>query len=394
MDCPPKESQGALLHDQDGSFASLPDNDEPTRPAHFPVERIYLAKGSITSPERKTFVQRICALYGDAEIVDCPNTTHNRIDLGEDDSLRLHRLGKKTLVFGELGDALRFSEEEGNTCPNYWHFSTYGFCPYGCQYCYLAGTRGVWYSPTVKIYVNLDQITRRIDRTANQLAEPTAFYLGKLQDGLALDPLTAYSTVLIPFFARHAFARQVVLTKSAQVDRLLDLDHNGHTILSWSLLPGEVSRRFEKNVPSVEDRIPAMVRCADHGYPIRAVIMPVILVHDWEAVYARFLQRLLTTVSLQRLTLGGICIYRSARTLMERKLGANNEISRHIDEQTVAGDGRARYPRGLRVRVYDHLVRTTRAVRRSLEIALCLEENPVWRELGLAASLGRCNCVL
>jgi len=61
-------------------------------------------------------------------------------------------MGKKTLVFGVHKSALRFSGEDGNTCPNYWHFSPYGFCPYDCQYCYLAGTPGVRFSPTVKIF--------------------------------------------------------------------------------------------------------------------------------------------------------------------------------------------------------------------------------------------------
>ena len=93
-------------------------------------------------------------------------------------------------------------------------------------------------SPTVKIYVNIDRMVRRIDQTANRLAKPTAFYLGKLQDGLALDPLTAYSTVLVPFFARHEFARQVILTKSAEVHRLMELDPTG-----TQFSPGAFCRR-------------------------------------------------------------------------------------------------------------------------------------------------------
>ena len=122
--------------------------------------------------------------------------------------------------------------------------------------------------------------------------------------------------------------------------------------------------------------------------------MPVILVEDWEEIYARFLSRLLASVPVQRLTFGGICIYRCARSLMERKLGTDNEISRHIDEQAVAGDGRVRYPRRLRTMVYDHLVRVALKMRRDLEVSLCLEEDQVWQELGLTEQLGHCNCVL
>ena len=168
------------------SSPSLPTDYEPARPAHFQVERIYLARGSIATAERKRFVERICALYPEAPVEERLDTPHSRLRLGGRDPLGLHRTGKRTLVFGELESAVRFSEENGNACPNYWHFSPYGFCPYGCRYCYLAGTPGVKFSPSVKIYVNLPEILREIDGIARRQLRPTAFYLGKLQDSLAL----------------------------------------------------------------------------------------------------------------------------------------------------------------------------------------------------------------
>jgi spore photoproduct lyase len=327
-------------------------------------------------------------------LIECSNIPHNRLDLGEADPVALHREGARTLVFGELKSAVRRSEETGNTCPNYWHFSVYGYCFYGCAYCYLAGTRGVWASPTVKIYVNLPEILTQIDRIASRLAHPVAFYLGKLQDGLALDPLSAYSTVLVPFFARHPFARQVILTKSDMVGRLCALDHCGHTILSWSLNPPDIAAQFETNVPPVGARIEAMRAAAEAGYPIRAVVMPLIPVPGWEQKYEEFLRGLLSRVPIGRLTFGGICTYPNARRLLEHKLGRENVISRHIGKGETTADGRARYAPSLRVKMYAHLARVAREVRPDIELALCLEDQVVWRAVGTEADLGRCNCVL
>jgi spore photoproduct lyase len=104
----------------------------------------------------------------------------------------------------------------------------------------------------VKIYVNLPEMLAEIDRIARRLEKPTAFYIGKLQDALALDPLTAYSTILIPFFATHPFARLTLLTKSININRLIELESRGHTILSWSVNPPEVCRIFEENVPDTD----------------------------------------------------------------------------------------------------------------------------------------------
>jgi len=374
---------------------SLPRDYEPVRPAHFEVERIYLARGSTATAERKRFVERICALYPEAPVEERLDTPHSRLRLGGRDPLGLHRTGKHTLVFGELESAVRFSEEKGNACPNYWHFSPYGFCPYGCRYCYLAGTPGVKFSPSVKIYVNLPEILLEIDRIARRQLRLTAFYLGKLQDSLALDPLTAYSTVLVPFFAEHPWARLTLLTKSAHVDRLLDLEHREHSILSWSVNPPEVSAMFEENVPSIDERLEAMRRVAERGYPVRAIMMPIIPIEGWEYCYVAFTKRLLEAVPIRRLTLGGICIYRSARDLMERKMGMRNLVSERIDRASpMAGDGRARYPRSLRHEVYSLIIASARRLRPDLEIALCLEEEALWESTGLRGSMGRCNCRL
>lgn len=97
---------------------SLPTDYQPVRPAYFQVSRIYLAKGSVTTPARRRFVERICRLYPEAYVEACPDVPHNRIGLGERDMLGLHQTGKQTLVFGELQTSVRFSQEEGNACPN------------------------------------------------------------------------------------------------------------------------------------------------------------------------------------------------------------------------------------------------------------------------------------
>jgi spore photoproduct lyase len=338
-------------------------------------------------------IAAICSVYPNAQIIEKLDLPHNRVELEGADPLELHYQGKKTLVFGIHKSALRYSDENGNTCPNYWHFSPYGFCPYDCQYCYLAGTPGVKYSPTVKIFLNLLQILNQIDRVASQLTKPTAFYLGKLQDALALDPLTGYSRIMVPFFARHKLARLILLTKSASVENLLDLNHQGHTILSWSLNPPEVCRAFEKNVPSCEERITAMRKCTDAGYPTRAVIMPIIPVKGWQNIYARFLENLLHSVPLDRITLGQICSYPAALKFTERKLGKINPISDQIEERK-SRDGRFRFPLRLRIEIYKHLINTIRRFKPELQVSLCMEEYQTFKALNMEGAIGCCNCVL
>ena len=367
---------------------------EPRTVNHFTPQRIVLAKGYVHHPRQHALIQKICNLYPEATVQNQPDTPHNRVFVTEGDSLTQHRNGKQTLVFSEHRSSLHFSKEAGNTCPNYWHFSLYGFCPYGCTYCYLAGTPGVRFSPTVKIFLNLDEVLDAIDREARRQARPTSFYHGKLQDGLALDPLTGYSRQLVLFFARHRYAHQVILTKSADVENLLDLDHNRKTILSWSVNLPSVASEFEPNTPPMASRIEAMRLAGQAGYPVRAVLMPLIPVDDYLDRYATFLCDLLEAVPLTRLTIGAICSYPAAVQLMNAKLGQGNRVASNFASRRNTEDGRTRYPFELRRTAYEHLVQTARSIRPDLEIGLCLETHAMFATLGMQESLGCCNCVL
>ena len=368
-------------------------NYQPKPASYFAPDTIVLTKGSCQTAREREFVEAICNVYPQAEVIEKFNLSHNRFEIGDSDSLELHYKGKNTLLFGVHKSALKFSDEDGNTCPNYWHFSPYGFCPYNCQYCYLAGTPGVKFSPTVKIFVNIDEILDQIAGTASKLSEPTAFYLGKLQDGLALDPLTGYSRLIIPFFAQQKNARLTLLTKSDEVGNLLDLDHQGHTILSWSLNPPEICDAFESNVPPPNERIASMRKCADIGYPLRAVIMPIIPIENWQNIYTRFLENLLELVPVIRITLGQICSYSGALHLTERKLGSDNPISNML-EKGKSKDGRFRFPIKNRIKVYRYLIDTIRKLQPKLQIGLCMEESGTFKALGIENAIGCCNCVL
>ena len=368
--------------------------DYKPKPApYFNPDTIIITKGSYQTLQQRNLVETICSMYPNAQIVEESGLPHNRVELNSSDPLELHYRGKKTLVFGVHKSALRCSDEDSNSCPNYWHFSPYGFCPYDCQYCYLAGTPGVKYSPTVKIFLNLREILDQIHRVASRLTKPTAFYLGKLQDALALDPLTGYSRIMIPFFARQKQARLTLLTKSMNVDNLLDLDHQRRTILSWSLNPPEIHIAFEKNVPSPGKRTIAIKKCAEAGYPVRAVIMPIIPVEGWQNIYTRFLKNLLQSVPLDRITLGQICSYSAALKLTERKLSKRNPISSQL-EKTKSNDGRTRFPFKLRTMVYRQLIDVIRESQPQLPIGLCMEEYQTFKALNMVSAVGRCNCVL
>jgi len=365
----------------------------PRAPHGFQPQRIILTRGSLDTEARRTYAERLCAAFPDAERVEALDRTHMQLGglLPEGDARR--EAGRRTLVVGCLKSVLRRSAEADICCPNYLHFSPTAYCTYGCAYCYLAGTRSTVFAPVAKVYVNLEDMLAAIERKARRLDRPTSFYVGKLQDALALDPLTGFSRVLVPFFAEQPHARLVMLTKSDAVANLLDLDHRGHTVVSWSINPEAVCREFEGCAPPLAARLGAARRCQEAGYPLRFIVMPILPVDDWEQHYAELVEQLFAAVQPRRITLGGLCSYRGALALTARALGPDNLIARHINPKP-SPDGRLRFPRPLRIAFYRHLIAGIRRHHPSLPIGLCLEEPQVWAAAGLDPAEQTCNCIV
>ncbi|GAH07859.1 unnamed protein product, partial [marine sediment metagenome] len=86
-----------------------------SRPArHFNPDTIVLTKGSCQTAQQRDFVEAICNLYPQAQVIKRFDISHNRFELGCPDPLELHYKGKNTLLFGVHKSALRFSDEDGN----------------------------------------------------------------------------------------------------------------------------------------------------------------------------------------------------------------------------------------------------------------------------------------
>jgi len=349
----------------------LPQDYVPSVPSELHVGQIFLCRGSLSTARRENFVRRICRAFPTATVVELLDTAHNRVELHEPEPAHRVARGKQTLVFGELSPKHAVWDGGGREAP-YLHrrrLSLCGFCFYACRFCYLAGRDAVWHSPTVKIFVNLREIMEEAERHIRRAKQPIEFCMGELQDGLSLDPLTAYSTVVVPYFAQQRYACLEVRTKSTDVERLISLNHARRTLLSWTLNLPEVARVLEVGAPPVEDRIVAMRRCAEAGYLLRVCIMPIVPLGDWRRLYLDFVARVLEQVPLERLTLGGITIDRHTRLLMESWLGTRNVISNRLEER---GDGKWYYPKALCRGLFQQIRRLAKRIQPNLQVEVVI----------------------
>ena len=141
-------------------------------------------------------------------------------------------------------------------------------CFYRCDWCYLKLTYRAAF-PFIAVPADNDKILGQLERRLAKEATPVMFNAGELADSLALDHLTDASRTFVPWFARSDIGRLFMLTKSDTVENLLDLEHNGHTVVAWSMNAPSVSKRFELGAPSFERRLAAAVKVPSAGYPVR-----------------------------------------------------------------------------------------------------------------------------
>lgn len=250
----------------------------------FMPTRVFFEPGALDYPLGRELYELMTA-----KGIPCRLTSsHNRVlgIPGETPQIA-YREAKRTLVVG-IKKSLKL-----NSCrPSAdYEFALGTSCPGGCQYCYLATTLGR--KPYVRVYVNVDEILAAVKSYIDKnRPDITSFEAASTADPLAIEHLTGSLRKTIAFFGRQAYGRLRVVSKFANVDGLLDLDHQGHTKFRFSINSAYVIETFETNTAPLSERLAAAGKMAAAGYPLGFIIAPLFLYEHWQADYRRLLKDL------------------------------------------------------------------------------------------------------
>jgi spore photoproduct lyase len=174
-----------------------------------------------------------------------------------------------------------------------WRVDLAEGCPAHCNYCYLAGSLNG--PPVTRAYANLPEILgvlpayfgegRITSRSKQRAHEGTTFEASCYTDPLALEHLTGSLSALIEHFGHWDAPVQLRFTsKFAAVEPLLHLHHAGRTRMRASVNPSAYAQ-FEGGTDRVADRLSALRRMADAGYPVGLTIAPIIAAEGWRDAY-------------------------------------------------------------------------------------------------------------
>jgi spore photoproduct lyase len=270
-----------------------------------------------------------------------------------------------------------------------------------CDWCYLKLTYRAAY-PFITVKVQYDLIREKIIKRMNEAETPIMFNSGELADSLSLEHLTGAAQEFIPLFATLKNGYLFMLTKSTNVDSILDLEHNGHTIIAWSMNNAEVSRRFEIGAPCFEDRLEAAYKVQKAGYPLRIRLDPILPFDGWKEAYAGTLRRICEKVAPDRMTLGTLRFEGGFYNMRNKLLSTGDALKEYIDHlepmfepKAFAGSkrpkiGKYSFPPDKRTEIFTYIIDEIRKYS-DCTIALCKESAEVWDSTGLDRS--KCSCV-
>ncbi|MBF0528875.1 MAG: DNA photolyase [Deltaproteobacteria bacterium] len=253
-------------------------------------------------------------------------------------------------------------------------------CTLGCSYCILQGYLD---SNALVLFGNIENVFNDL---ANQLAIPGArprrFCTGEFTDSLLLEEITGTGARLVGLFARAAAGHTLELkTKTTNVRGLLELNHEGRTIVSFSVNAPEITRREERSAPALSARLKAARQVARAGYRLGFHFDPIIRYPGWGDGYAQTVKDIFDAVPSNQIawiSLGAFRYLPGMKDIVRR----SDPKSRIMDEEFIlAEDGKMRYLRPVRVEIYQRLLAEIRSAAPEVCVYLCMESPRVWREV-------------
>jgi spore photoproduct lyase len=259
-------------------------------------------------------------------------------------------------------------------CCRYMILNTGTYCPMDCAYCIL---QTFFHPPVLQFFLNQDDMFAELDQF---LRNPTVRRIGtgEYTDSLIWTLWTPLVEKLVTWFGRQSKVALELKTKTDLVAGLEGLAHNGKTILAWSLNSDTMIHANEIGTASLRERLHAAARCQAWGYPLAFHFDPIVIQERAVADYGRVIRELFNLIDPQNIawiSLGTLRCMPALKKVIRRRFPTSDIM---YGEFITGLDGKMRYFKPLRVRIYRELIRMIRQTAPNVTIYFCMESGDVW----------------
>lgn len=254
-------------------------------------------------------------------------------------------------------------------------------CLFDCKYCFL---QGYFDHGAPVLFTNLEELLMELEEHLEQNAQnnPVTYHAGEYSDALALESLSGFAALTIPVFHRHPGARLELRTKCIDIENLLPERPPENVVVSWTLTPMEAWKKYEQGTPDPVQRLLSARACQGKGYRVGVRLDPALLFPGWEQAYETLVQEIFEELppgSIESFVIGGFRTMPSLAARIRERFPACDLLGQ---EFVLCRDGKHRYFRPLRVRLYRKIIHEIRRHDESATIRLCMETSQVEKDVG------------
>lgn len=265
-------------------------------------------------------------------------------------------------------------------CCNYHVINQTSGCPIDCTYCILQFYQN---NPVTTVYADTENLAREIHEKVQ--SQPERFFrigTGELTDSMAFDDYSQFSREIIPIFTELSNVLLELKTKSNTVGNLLDMDHQGKVVCSWSVNPPEVVAGEEFKAANLAERLESMAAVQERGFKVGLHFDPILYYQDWKHGYPNLIRRLFEVVNPDRITWISMGSLRFPPE-MKAKITAKFPKTKIVYQELIKGnDGKMRYVKPLRLRLYQKVYQWIREYGGDdLFIYFCMENAEIWERV-------------
>ena len=264
-------------------------------------------------------------------------------------------------------------------CCNYFVLDLVENCPLECSYCILQAFLN---KPIITFHVNVEMIlAQMLQEIEKRPDQPLRIGTGEHSDSLALDHIYQVNPTLVKTFAPLKNATLELKTKTADIEPLLGLEHNGRTVIAWSLNPREIIQSNEFKTASLEKRLQAARRVSEDGYQVGFHFDPIIHYPGWENGYKTTIRLMFEAVAPEKIAWISLGTLRYIPELKQIAEDRFPKISIFSNEFVVAEDGKRRYIKSIRKKMLGTISQEIKAIAPSIPLYLCMEKRRLWNQL-------------
>jgi DNA repair photolyase len=279
----------------------------------------------------------------------------------------------------------------GGACQPGLQLNIVNGCVFRCAYC--------GFGRRIEFSLDVERFIDGLDEAFQRCPGQRLFKYSNMTDLPPFEPELNAIGPVVERFARDDDRYVMLFTKSDNVDFLRELDHRGHTIISWSLTCDTASRLVDKGTADLGERIRAMREMQACGYLVRARLSPIVPVRNWREEYSDLLGRLLEQVRPDVITMEllGWMEVKDLLAIFDREV-LDEEAVRAAEEsaEELKGSTWGPFTQETHEEVYRHCIEEVQRLSPKTPVSVCHGTPATWRALGDLMQMRPdryvCNC--